>query len=142
MALMLGHRVDDERIDGALLAPIGIVILARHRGSEPDDALPISRDEYPEGRLGWAFDGSPPRIDHIGQRHGGKHQLRQLGWPLHSPGASLQLSDGRGLLGPGETYGSGNRLASCCTHGRDSTGLDCSTRCARSLTRGGLRSGL
>ena len=111
MALMLGHRIDDERIDGALLAPVGIVILARHRGGEPDDALPISRDEDPEGRLGGPLNGSPPRIDHLRQRHRGEHQLGEIGWPLDGPGPSLQLSDARGLGGPGKTYGSvGDRV--------------------------------
>jgi hypothetical protein len=73
MALMLGDRVDDERVDGALLASIGIVILAGHRGSEAHEALPIGGDEYPEGRLRWAFNGGSPGIDHLGQRHRGKH---------------------------------------------------------------------
>ena len=67
VALMLGRRIDDERIDRAVLTSIGIIILARHRGGESDDSLPVGRNEYPECRFGRSLDRDPPSVDHVGQ---------------------------------------------------------------------------
>jgi hypothetical protein len=64
---MLGRRIHDERIDRAVPTSISIIILARHRGGEPDDSLPVGRDEYPERRFGRSLNRDPPSVDHVGQ---------------------------------------------------------------------------
>jgi len=67
VALMLGRRIDDERIDRAVPTLISIVILTRHRAGEPDDSLPVGRNEYPECRFGRSLNRATPSVDHVGQ---------------------------------------------------------------------------
>ena len=67
VALMLGNGIDDERIDRAVPTSVSIVILARHRGGEPDDSLTIGCNEYPERRFGRSLNRATPSVDHVGQ---------------------------------------------------------------------------
>ena len=67
VALMLGHWIDDERIDRAVPTSVSIVILARHRGGEPDDSLTVGCNEYPERRFGRSLNRATPSVDHVGQ---------------------------------------------------------------------------
>ena len=67
VALMLGRRIDDERIDRAVPTSISIVILTRHRGGEPDDSLAVGRNEDPECRFGRSLNRATPSVDHVGQ---------------------------------------------------------------------------
>ena len=67
VAPMLGGRIYHELIDRAVHAWVGVVILARHGGSESHDALAVGRDQNPKCCLRRSLNCRTPRVGHLRQ---------------------------------------------------------------------------